>query len=427
MSGINTAMTEATRLTRAGRLQEAADLIQRALQGQSAPATPNTPADEAIDGEFRVVGPELAIAPPSAGQPDHSARPAESTESAEASAASTPPPRDKSGGLSALRQSIRNALGKSVLKPKPDLSNRDVWAGGRFIEGTFTNEFGTRAYKLYIPSAYTGQALPLVVMLHGCTQNSDDFAAGTQMNALAERERCFVLYPEQSAQAHPNRCWNWFKASDQRRGHGEPALLAGLTREVIRAYRLDERRVYAAGLSAGGAMAMVLGVTYPDLYAAIGVHSGLPYGAAHDTPSAFAAMQGGHSNPKLSPQGQGQGSGKITHPVPAIVFHGDRDATVHPGNGDQVLAQWTKAHAGGGSATKLRVSEQRGQAPGGHGYTRALYRAPGGQVVLEHWRIHGAGHAWSGGGSKGSYTDPKGPDAAEAMLRFFLQHGRNPA
>jgi poly(hydroxyalkanoate) depolymerase family esterase len=426
--GLNAAMAEATRLTHAGRLHEATALIQRRLRGalapESSPDTPDATGADAIDAEFTVLEPGSRV---SARRSDRSTRAPEVTGRAEEQTPSTPTPQGTADVLEALRGSLRAPLGAALLKPPSDRSNRDVWAGGRFIEAVFTHSAGRLAYKLYIPSGYHGQALPLVVMLHGCTQGPDDFAAGTRMNALAEREPFFVLYPEQSVEANPTRCWNWFKGSDQQRGRGEPALLAGLTQEIIRTHRLDERRVYVAGLSAGGAMAMVLGVNYPEVYAAIGVHSGLPYAAAYDLPSAFAAMQQGQPSPPLSTHGQAAGSGKSIPPVPAIVFHGDRDTTVHPGNGDQVLAQWAKAHAGGASGSKLRVTEQRGQAPGGHGYTRSLYHDARGRVVLELWWVHGAGHAWSGGSPKGSFTDPKGPEASVEMLRFFLRHARNPA
>jgi poly(hydroxyalkanoate) depolymerase family esterase len=423
--GLHQAMAEATRLAQTGRLHEATALIQQKLRGGFAPEPgPDTPAaNEPIDAEFTVVEP----APPVFTRwADRSAGSTEETGSPGKHAAPGATPHHESALADTLRRALKNPLGESVLKPQPDRTNPDVFAGGRFIEAAFTHEARTRAYKLYIPSGFHGQAMPLVVMLHGCTQGPDDFAAGTRMNALAEREGLFVLYPEQPASANPSRCWNWFKASDQHRGQGEPALLAGLTREIIGRYHLDERRVYVAGLSAGGAMAMVLGVNYPDIYAAIGVHSGLPYGAAHDLPSAFAAMQQGQPNPLPSLHGKAGRSGKTIHPVPAIVFHGDRDTTVHPGNGDQVLAQWAKAHSGGSAGTQLRVAEQRGHAPGGHGYTRSLYHDPDGRVVLERWRIHGAGHAWSGGSPQGSFTDPRGPDASVEMVRFFLQHARAP-
>jgi poly(hydroxyalkanoate) depolymerase family esterase len=282
---------------------------------------------------------------------------------------------------------------------------------GQFIAGSHTSPAGTRPYKLFIPSGYAERALPIVVMLHGCTQTPDDFAAGTRMNSLAEERKFFVLYPAQTASANGSRCWNWFKRSDQRRGEGEPSIIAGMTREVLNRYGIDAGKIYVAGLSAGGAMAAVMGATYPDLYAAVGIHSGLAAGSAHDVASAFAAMRGGP--PSSSP-----GRATALHAVRAIVFHGDRDATVHPRNGDQVISQC----GGRDTASGNNVWVEHGQVPGGHAYTRTVQADPTGRMMREHWVVHGAGHAWSGGSTRGSYTDPKGPDATRAMVRFFYQH-----
>jgi poly(hydroxyalkanoate) depolymerase family esterase len=283
---------------------------------------------------------------------------------------------------------------------------------GEFISGSYTGQAGTRPYKLYIPSGYAGKPLPMIVMLHGCTQTPDNFAAGTRMNALAEERQCFVLYPAQTGAANRSRCWNWFKRGHQRRGQGEPSIIAGMTREVLTRYGLDQRKVYVAGLSAGGAMAAVMGAAYPDLYAAIGIHSGLAVGSAHDVASAFAAMRGDTPSPRREVRRQASDT------VPVIVFHGDRDTTVHPRNGEQVILESVVPDA----ASDTRTVEQ-GRVPGGHAYTRTIHVDPAGRVVLEYWLVHGAGHAWSGGSPLGSYTDPRGPDAAREMLRFFYQAG----
>ena len=279
--------------------------------------------------------------------------------------------------------------------------------GARFIEGTYSNPAGSRAYKLFIPSRYQERPLPLVVMLHGCTQSPDDFAAGTRMNFIAEEQNCFVVYPAQPSQANQAKCWNWFRTADQQRGRGEPSLIAGITRQIMDDYSVDPKRVYVGGLSAGAAAAAIMGATYNDLYAAIGIHSGLACGAATDLPSALVAMRQGGSGHKVI-------SGDRP-PVPTIVFHGDRDTTVHPNNGDQILEQSVRT-----MSTQKKV--HRGQVPGGHAYTRTILSDASGREILEHWNIHGAGHAWSGGSPAGSYTDPRGPDATREMLRFFLEH-----
>ncbi|MES2077213.1 MAG: PHB depolymerase family esterase [Pseudomonadota bacterium] len=273
--------------------------------------------------------------------------------------------------------------------------------GAKFISGSYGNHAGSRNYKLYIPSSYHGQAMPLLVMLHGCTQDPDDFAAGTQMNQVAEEMQCLVVYPEQTRSANNSRCWNWFNAIDQQRGQGEPSLIAGIAQQVIDEYPVNERQVYVAGLSAGGAMAVIVGTLYPELFAAVGVHSGLPFASAQDLPSALTAMKRGAAAPH-----KGGGS------RPIIVFHGDRDTTVNPRNGEQVMAQGL-----GGAAAAPSV--QSGSVPNGHRYTQTTHNQADGSLLAEHWVVHGAGHAWSGGSASGSYTDHKGPDASREMMRFF--------
>ncbi|MES2743175.1 MAG: PHB depolymerase family esterase [Pseudomonadota bacterium] len=278
--------------------------------------------------------------------------------------------------------------------------------GAQFLSGSFHNHAGGRDYKLYIPSSYHGQAMPLVVMLHGCTQNPDDFAAGTQMNAVAEEKQCFVVYPAQTSNANHSKCWNWFNALDQQRGQGEPSIIAGIAQQIIEQYPVDERQVYVAGLSAGGAMAAIVGTLYPELFAAVGVHSGLPFASAKDLPSALAAMRGG-----AAPSERASGGG-----IPIIVFHGDRDTTVNPRNGEQLIAQGVRSQASGKAAA---ASVDSGAVPNGHRYTRTTHSHADGTPLGEHWVIHGAGHAWSGGSAHGSYTDDKGPDASREMMRFF--------
>jgi len=236
--------------------------------------------------------------------------------------------------------------------------------------------------------------MPLVVMLHGCKQNPEDFAAGTRMNQLADKLGFAVVYPAQSTRANISGCWNWFQPAHQRR-EGEPSLIAGITREVITRYGLDAGRVYVAGLSAGGAMAAVMGNAYAELYAAIGIHSGLGYAVARDLPSALAVMRG-----------KGAGNARPTQEIPMIVFHGDGDTTVHPSNGE---------HAMTGTLETVEKGTAKGRA-----FTRTTHRNAEGRAVLEHWLVHGAGHAWSGGSASGSFTDPLGPDASRAMLRFFM-------
>ena len=295
---------------------------------------------------------------------------------------------------------------RGPIRRAPPSTSDIVPEGTRFIEGTFSNAAGSRTYKLFIPSRSQGQQLPLVVMLHGCTQSPDDFAAGTRMNFLAEEQNCFVVYPEQPSGANQAKCWNWFRTGDQRRGGGEPSLIAGITRQIMRDHAIDPKRVYVAGLSAGGAAAAIMGATYPDLYASVGIHSGLACGAASDLPSAFVAMRQGNGPEAIRKAGS---------PVPTIVFHGDRDTTVHPNNGDRILEQSAKA-------TSPTAKVLRGRVPDGHAYTRTILTDAGGRAISEHWNIHGAGHAWSGGSPAGSYTDPRGPDATREMLRFFLEH-----
>jgi poly(hydroxyalkanoate) depolymerase family esterase len=360
---------------------------QRASPSQAA-------APEAAAPQMRDINP-----PPAGSTPASKATPAPPAFSAQP---------DLSGMLGKLAPDLLARFERAGLAGRAAFNMPEMYAPGaaaepmpgKFIDGSHSCAAGTRSYKLYVPSTYTGEPVPLVIMLHGCTQNPDDFANGTKMNALAEEMNCLVAYPAQSQQANPSRCWNWFNAVDQQRDQGEPSIIAGITRDVMASHSVDQRQVYVAGLSAGGAMATIMGTLYPDLYAAVGVHSGLPFASAHDLPSALAAMKGNI--------GRAPSAGKA---IPIIVFHGDRDTTVHPANGDELIAQ-------GASGRHTEVVEP-GRVPDGHAYTRTSHQREDGTPVAEHWLIHGAGHAWSGGSARGTYTDVKGPDASREMMRFF--------
>jgi poly(hydroxyalkanoate) depolymerase family esterase len=411
-------MMEATRLTREGRLEEAMALLQ-GIRRTDPPAAPNTAPGVEPKASARRAQPLIDMVPPSASSGTWTAPSMKGTSFAGGPSVPTSPGMppvlrglmDRMPGLgtiegsgAGLSDALKGKLGGSFgagMARAPVA----VPAGAKFEEHIYANAAGSRPYKLYVPSTYEGQLLPLVVLLHGCTQSPDDFAAGTRMNELAEELGFLVAYPGQTQAANMQKCWNWFNAADQQRDQGEPSLIAGITRSIMQDFSVEPGRVYIAGLSAGGATAAIMGATYPDLYAAVGVHSGLACGAARDMVSAFGAMkQGGGAS------GMRAGSGQ---PVPTIVFHGDRDTTVHPVNGDEVAAQ-----AKSGAAHRTKVDQ--GVSQGGMTYTRTVHRDDTGRAMLEQWVLHGAGHAWSGGSASGSYTDPKGPDASREMLRFFL-------
>jgi poly(hydroxyalkanoate) depolymerase family esterase len=291
----------------------------------------------------------------------------------------------------------------------------DVQDCGHFSTRRYKNAAGQRSYKLYVPGGDRTGPLPLIVMLHGCTQDADDFAAGTGMNLLAEQHGFVVAYPIQPQAANTSKCWNWFKPGDQKRDQGEPSLIAGITREILALENVDANRVYVAGLSAGGAMAAIMGHAYPDLYAAIGIHSGLPVGYAHDLPSALAAMRGGKLTPNALHMSRPDSRNTHEPKCPQIVFHGDADATVHPSNASELM----RGFLASGSTSDRSSSASPGTR---HHSVQRMKSREG--IDGELWTIHGAPHAWSGGSTKGSYTDPSGPDASAEMVRFFLEHAR---
>lgn len=361
-------MNRATALTRSGDLHGATALIQAVLRAQHAgsPMPGHAAHDDACD-VIDVVARELDAplwSPPS------------------------PPP----------------AAPTAPLHPPSPARPRDEAPGaaGEFLRGSHAAAGLRCDYRLFLPPGLAPGA-PLVVMLHGCTQTPEDFAAGTRMNDVAGARGCGVLYPAQSTRMNPQRCWNWFKHQHQSRGRGEPALLESLIRAVVAEHGFDSSRVFVAGLSAGGAMAAVLAQACPDVVAAVGVHSGLPAGAARDLPAALGAMKGGPA------EGFSRATSGLR--VPCIVFHGDADATVHCRNGDALAKAIPRSSV---RESRVEAGARRRAA------TRTVFVDEAARTTGEYWTVHGAPHAWSGGHSGGSYTDPLGPDASAEMVRFFL-------
>lgn len=281
--------------------------------------------------------------------------------------------------------------------------------------GMITGAHAGLAYKLHVPATRPSRA-PLLVMLHGCTQDADQFATSTRMNAIADREGFLVLYPTQSALANPRRCWNWFMTAHQGRGRGEPAAIADLVEAIARQHDVDARRVYVAGLSAGGAMATVLGATYPDVFAAVGVCAGLAYGAARDVDSALAAMAKGAQDPATLPARVTGAMGVYKRPVPLIVIQGTTDARVVPVNADQLASQWATA---AGLAARPSSVEHVPALPEGRPVEKAVWQDARGHALVERWLVADLAHAWPGGDAAGTHVDPVGPSASEAIWAFF--------
>lgn len=409
-----TAMRRAVRFTRALNVAEATRVIRDALAGRSVSDTRTSSPDIAPPRPIQrstpfPVDPDAEIIePPTRPEPDE-------------------PAQKVAGGTSSLR--LRKPLRETVRTLREGRlahglfgSLHDVGLpgtarqvrqpvipdGAQFLARSFTCTAGSRSYRLYVPASAPDRPRGLVVMLHGCKQDPEDFAAGTGMNAVAEAYGLVIAYPRQSGADNASSCWNWFRPADQMRDRGEPSIIAGITKDIMWDFGLDRSRVFVAGLSAGGAMAAVMGQTYPDLYSAAGIHSGLAYGSANDVMSAFSSMRGDGglaSGPKRLANG---------HRLRTIVFQGSADRTVHPSNADRIVA--AAASTGAGCA----VRRESGRSAGGRIYTRTIVADPGGNPAVEYWLVEGAGHAWSGGHPSGTYTDPHGPDASCQMVRFFL-------
>ena len=306
--------------------------------------------------------------------------------------------------LPSLNSNLAKFSGAAMYPRTPEIEVPD---GAIFREDTFTCASGSRKYNLYVPASAADGASGVVMMLHGCTQSPEDFASGTGMNALADRDGFVIIYPAQSRGDNAQSCWNWFSRGDQRRGRGEPAILAGLAQKVCDDHGVTRDNTFVAGFSAGAAMAVILGETYSDVFAAVGAHSGLPAGAAKDVASAFTAMAG---NALESPDPV-----LADDHVRTILFHGSADRTVHPANSDGIARR--ARHGGPRQSVETSIcGEVKGRS-----YSREISSNADGNAMVERWTVEGQGHAWSGGQPAGSYTDPKGPDASAEMIRFFFE------
>jgi poly(hydroxyalkanoate) depolymerase family esterase len=296
-----------------------------------------------------------------------------------------------------------------------------VSSGGVVAEGVMELHDESRAYRVFVPVSHAdGGAMPLLVLLHGCTQSPSDVALGTQMDIVAGELGVMVVYPEQPDRYHIQRCWRWYEPAHQQRGQGEPAVLAAIAREVAERYGADRQRIYVAGISAGGLMALATALSYPDVFAAVGVHSAGAYGVADNVPRALALMRDGAPNVAAAADAAMRTMGERARLIPMIVLHGDSDAVVHPRNADDLVAQWRGVAAR--TQTDLAGAEEQPIEEGGRLARRLRYSNAAGMVMIERWMIGGLGHAWSGGSTSGSYADSAGPDASRAVVRFLLAH-----
>jgi len=406
---------DATRLTREGDLAAATRTIREALGAGGARRPPPPEPGSPERGPFRQESPTRES--PGRGPSSERGSPKPDSSGQGAEGVSREPGAGDEASIIDGEWHTVDARGETAAPAEdaPAGGARAPDGRGTLTRGLHTGRSRALDYRLFVPPLAPDTPPPaLVVMLHGCTQDADDFARGTAMDALALEHGFLVLYPEQSSRANAQRCWNWFKGNHQRRSQGEPALIEGAIGEVVAAHGVDAERIFVAGLSAGGAMAAILGDVAPTLFRAIGVHSGLAAGTANDLPGALASMRGG--------QGRGAPASALdaaTRLPPTIVFHGDADRTVHPENGERVVAACVEAARRVSGA--VAVAERRQGRDGGRAWTRDVHRDASGDVVVEHWCVAGAAHAWSGGDPRGSYADAAGPDASAEMVRFFLE------
>jgi len=415
------AMRRAADLTRAGNVATATRVIQDAIAGRTAPLQEDLPST--VMPSRMPQRPMLRLVQTDADAAEPSAEALSSTEPWRQadifpSIGGIPSRRMRRPLGEVLRTLREGRLKIGAIPSVPAMSAAGllrasepppVPKGAQFLTRSFTCAAGTRSYKLYVPASAPDQPQGLVVMLHGCKQDPDDFATGTNMNAVAEAHGLAVAYPAQPGSSNSASCWNWFNPADQMRDAGEPLIIAGITREIVSEFHIDRHQVFVAGLSAGGAMASVMAETYPDLYAAVGVHSGLGYRSASDVMSAFAAMRG---ETRRSANAKRHAETDLT--VRTIVFHGSADQVVHPSNAQSIVDAASRHHS------IAFCNTDHGSSADGRTYTRSVIAGPDGTPAVEFWLIDHAGHAWSGGRAGGSYTDPRGPDASAEIIRFFL-------
>lgn len=404
------AMRRATLSTRASNVAEATRVIKNALAGFNGTTSQDVEAPEILAPPLRPgstpfrVDPNADIVEPRETSQKKSARPETPTTSDRL--------RKPLGETLRILREGRLAAGDMSSLPGMGLAGPAappaVPEGAQFQWRSFTCAAGTRRYRLYIPASAAKRPRGLLVMLHGCKQNPDDFATGTSMNTVAEANGILVAYPGQTGADNASSCWNWFLPGDQERNSGEPSIIAGLTREIMSEFDVERDKVFVAGLSAGGAMAAVMGEAYPDIFSAVGIHSGLACGSANDVMSAFSAMRGDSGLAARNPTRAAAGA------MRKIVFHGAADRTVHPSNADRIVA------AAAPYLAEASVREDAVHSAGGRTSTRRVFADRAGVPIVEDWRIDAGGHAWSGGSAAGSYTDPDGPDASGEMVRFFL-------